>query len=169
MPQEWALRTEVPGTPSLQLLLLTPRSQPHQGWRPRLCDPCLQGLPLILRLAPPWRMRTGCQHNRSRGGSPHPAAGFIAPLHHRPLLTKHKFQDKITENFKTATALKHWTKLEGPSERGVGGLTMPMKCLGCIRDVSRTMWCLHPAFTLETCFNIKWISDETKGTGYLCP
>lgn len=39
-------------------------------------------------------------------GVPTQLLGLSPKLHHRPL-TKHKFQDKITENFRTVTASKH--------------------------------------------------------------
>lgn len=50
----------------------------NQGWRPRLCDPCLQ-VYLIPRPAPPWRMRTGCQPNCTGTGSC-PLAGVPTQL-----------------------------------------------------------------------------------------
>lgn len=124
MPQEWALRTEVPALPhssfccwrlghshiraeSRAFVILAFRACPSSpGW-PHL-GACALGASAT------------AQDTRScpQAGVATQLPGLSPPLHHRPLLTKHMFQDKITDNFKTATAPKHWTKLEGPSERG---------------------------------------------------
>ena len=169
--QGWAPGTVVPSTPSLLLLLLPPRS-------PTLIRANL-GVPAPRPgLARGWRVRTRRRVSPAGATLCCPLAGVPAVL---PGLSPHCTIGRYLQNTSSKIKLLRISRQQQPQGIKRSARALPGAGWGrgeevshahkgpCIRGVSRTVWCLHPAFTLETCFNVRWISDETKGTGYLCP
>ena len=62
------------------------------------------------------------------------------------------------------------TKLLGVSSQPLQqSIKSNARARACIRGVSRTACCFHPAFSLEIGSSLRCVSGETKTTGCLCP